>query len=117
MTNTDDRWLNVAELRVSAEHNLTDSRTRAQLFWAADRIAELEATIAHQNETLLMQAQRIEQDRRRIAELEAELILPTDDHVIAIDVFCSCGASAKGLWSGEDADDWHEQHQKECSDD
>lgn len=52
MTDTDDRWLNVAELRVSAEHNLTDSRTRAQLFWAADRIEQSDRTIAELREAI-----------------------------------------------------------------
>lgn len=38
-------YLNVEELRVSADHNLTDSRTKAQLHWAANLIEELEGFV------------------------------------------------------------------------
>ena len=34
------------------------------------------------------------------------------DHVLAIDVSCSCGESLKGAWSGEEVDAWHETHQR-----
>ena len=40
-----DRYLTVLELRASADHNLTDSRTKSQLYWAADRIEQLEAEL------------------------------------------------------------------------
>ena len=40
-----DDYFTAAELRVSARHNLTDSRTQAQLYWAAARIETLETEL------------------------------------------------------------------------
>ncbi len=34
-------WHSTPELRASAEHNLTDSRTKMQLYWAATEIERL----------------------------------------------------------------------------
>lgn len=39
------RFLTTSELRVSAEHNLTDARTKHQLYWSAAKIEQSEAQV------------------------------------------------------------------------
>lgn len=39
------RFLTTTELRVSAQHNLTDARTQHQLYWAAEKIEQSEETV------------------------------------------------------------------------
>jgi hypothetical protein len=48
--------------------------------------------------------------------IEGEDFTIEKEHVIAIDVSCSCGAKLVGAWSGEEVDAWHEAHQRRAHD-